>query len=199
MPRSRPSSASTHRRRGAWLGDAKFDKIGRASAYQQQAIGATQGDGWAASGELGWRFPVGDVSVTPFAAVDYVDLELDGYTESGASVSNVAYAARSFRQFTTSVGGELAVQLGALRPALRGGYSFENERGDDSVAVRLANAQHVMGSNVLALADTERDSAFGELRIAMRSGALSGYVSGRGRWGRGDDDARVSLGVAFAF
>jgi hypothetical protein len=65
--------------------------------------------------------------------------------------------------------------------------------------VHLAGAQHAMGSAVLPLADTERDSAFAELCVAMREGAFSGYVSGRGRWGRGDDDARVSIGVGYSF
>jgi hypothetical protein len=184
---------------GAWLGDAKFRQIGRISAYGQQAIGKTKGDGWAASGEIGWTLPIGRASLTPFAAVDYVDLGLDGYTETGASVSNVTYAARSFKKLTASVGGELAVQLGAIRPAIRAGYSVENESGDKSTLVRLASAQHAMGSVVMPLADTERNSAFGELRIAMRDGRWSGYVSGRGRWGRGDDDARASVGVGYSF
>ena len=183
---------------GAWLGDAKFDKIGRASVYGQQAIGTTQGDGWSGSGEIGWRFPVGGVKLTPFAAVDYVDLNLDGYTEVGASVSNITYSDRSFSQVTGSFGAEIAVEIGALRPALRGGYSFENQSGDGNTAVSLASAQHAMGSTVLALDGTERDSAFGELRIGLRDGALSGYFSARGRWGRGDDDARVAVGVSIA-
>lgn len=183
----------------AWVGDVKFDKIGRLSAYGQQAAGRSKGDGWAASGEAGWQVPVGRLTVTPFAAVDYVDFDLDGYTEAGASVSNLVFPDRSFRKLTASAGGEIAVELGALRPALRGGYSWERENGDRSATVRLASAQHAMGTVTLPLADTERDSAFGELRIAMRDGALGGYVAARGRWGRGDDDARVSVGASYAF
>lgn len=182
----------------AWLGDVKFREIGRASAYGQTATGKTKGEGWAVSGEIGWRFPVGRVGVTPFAAVDYTDLDLDGYTESGASVSNIVYADRSFKKATISMGGELSVDIGAIHPAIRGGYSFEQESGDKSAAVRLASAEHSMGSALLSLGDTERDTAFAELRIAMGDGPVSGYVSGRGRWGRGNDDARVTIGVGFA-
>ena len=184
---------------GAWLGNARFSEIGRYSVYDQQAIGKTRGDGWAVSGELGWRLPVGAFSVTPFAAVDYTDLRLDGYGEQGASVSNVTYPDRRFSQLTASFGGDVGIQLGAIRPALRGGYSFEREAGDRTAAVRLTSAQHAMGGTVLALAKTERDSAFAEFRIAMRHGPVTGYVAGRGRWGRGDDDARASIGVGYAF
>ena len=184
---------------GAWLGDVEFNRMGRVSAYGQSATGRANGQGWAASGEAGWRLGVGRFSVTPFAAIDYADLKLEGYMESGASVSNLVYADRGFSQLTASVGGELGLQIGAIRPAIRGGYSIEREHGDRSAAVRLAGAQHAMGSVVLRLDDTERDSGFGELRIAMREGPLSGYVSGRGRWGRGDDDARASIGLGYAF
>lgn len=184
---------------GAWIGDAKFGEIGRVSAYGQQAQGETKGDGWAASGEIGWTIPVGRMTLTPFAAVDYTDLGLDGYTETGASVSNLVYSDRSFKKLSASLGGELGVQLGAIRPAIRGGYSVERESGDETAIVRLASAQHSMGTVDLSLANTERNSAFGEIRVAMRDGPLSGYVSGRGRWGRGDDDARVSIGASFAF
>lgn len=181
------------------LADAKFKQIGRASVYGQQATGATKGKGWSASGEIGYALPLGAMSLTPFAAVDYTDLKLDGYTETGASVSNFAYPDRDFQKLTASLGGELAMEVGALRPALRGGYTFERERGDDAATVKLASVQHAMGTVVFPLADTERDAAFAELRIAMREGPLSGYVSAGGRWGRGGDDARVAVGLAAAF
>lgn len=183
----------------AWLGNAKFKQLRRNSAYGQQATGDTKGDGWAASGEAGWAFALGKASVTPFVALDYTDLTLDGYTETGASVSNLAYAKREFRKLTTSVGGELATRFGAFRPALRGGYSMEKETGDDRATVRLAAAQHSMATVAVPLADTERDSAFGEARLAFQQGPVSGYLSARGRWGRGEDDRRVNVGIGYSF
>ncbi|MBW8753148.1 MAG: esterase-like activity of phytase family protein [Sphingomonadales bacterium] len=183
----------------AWLGDAKF-KLRRASAYDQTGEGRSKGQGWSASGEIGWNFAVGGKgSIGPFAAVDYVDLNLDGYTETGASVSNLVFPDRDIKRLTASFGGELAVQWGALRPAIRAGYSIEDERGDETATVRLASAQHIMGTVALPLVNTERDTAFGELRIAMHEGPWSAYASGRGRWGRGDDEAQVSIGAAYAF
>lgn len=183
----------------AWIADVKLDKIARGSAYSQDAMGRTKGDGYTLSGEIGWSVPVGGFSLTPFAAVDYVNMTIDAYTETGASVSNLAFPRRRFNKLTTSIGGEIAAQWGAVRPAIRGGYSFEDENRDRSATVRLASAQHSMGTVVLPLERTERDSAFGELRIGLREGHWSGYIAGKGRWGRGDDDARVNLGIAYAF
>jgi len=56
-----------------------------------------------------------------------------------------------------------------------------------------------MASVAIPLTDTERDSAFGELRVAMQQGAWSGYFAARGRWGRGEDDARVNIGLGYSF
>lgn len=184
---------------GAWLGDVKFAPIERYSVYDQTAVGRTRGQGWNLSGELGWTFQSGKLSFGPFVAADYSDLELDGWRESGASVSNLVFPKREFRKLTATVGGEVGTQIGALRPALRAGYSFEREYGDKTALVSLASAQHAMGSVSLPLADTERDSAFAELRVGMRSGPFSGYVSGGGRWGKGEDDARISMGIGYAF
>lgn len=183
----------------AWLGEAKLKKIGRVSAYGQVANGTTKAQGWVVSGELGWMLAQGAVSFGPFAAITYSNLDIDGYVESGASVSNLAFPDRSLRQMVGTVGGEVSLPLGAFRPALRAGYSFERESGDDSASVKLAGAQHAMGAVAFSLADTERDSAFAELRVAMRAGAIKGYFSGSGRWGRGADDARIAIGASYDF
>ncbi len=183
----------------AWLGDVKFDRIERFSVYGQTGTGRSRGEGWTASGELGWMIQGEKLTYGPFAAVDYSDLELAGWTESGASVSNLVFPNRKFRKLTASLGGEVGVKLGALHPTLRAGYSIEREYGDKTALVRLAGAQHAMGTVNLGLAETTRDSAFAELRVAMRQGPISGYFSGAGRWGRGQDDARVSMGVSYAF
>jgi len=183
----------------AWFGDIDIERVTRSSAYGQQASGRTAGEGWAASGEAGWQVPFGMLTVTPFAALDYSDLELSGYAESGASVSNLTFPDRAFRKLTASLGGEVSTQLGVVRPALRGGYSFEDERGDDAASVRLTSAQHAMGTVLLPLADTERNSAFAELRIAAREGPLAAYASGRGRWGKGEDDLRASITLSYGF
>lgn len=183
----------------AWLGDVKFRRLDRASAYRQTAKGRTKGDGWAVSAEIGWMMPTGSISFGPFAALDYANMNLDGYTETGASVSNLLFPDRKFSKMIASVGSELATQLGAIRPAIRAGYSFEREKGDNVATVRLASAQHSMATVALPLGDTERDSAFGELRLAMQQGRLSGYFAARGRWGRGQDDARVNIGLGYSF
>jgi outer membrane autotransporter protein len=184
---------------GTWFGDISLDKIARSSAYGQQAEGRTSGDGWQASGEAGWQIPLGNATLTPFAAADYADPELDGYVEHGASVSNIAFPDRELKKLTVSLGGELAARMGIVRPALRAGYAFEDESGDESATVKLASLQHAMGTTTVDLAKTESNGLFGELRIAAGEGPLSAWFSGRGRWGDGNTDLRASITVAYGF
>lgn len=184
---------------GAWLGDIALDSVGRTSVYGQQATGSTSAEGWAASAEAGFTLPAGSLTVTPFARIDFSDLDLAGYAEQGASVSNMTFAARSFERVSASFGGELAARLGAFRPTLRAGYTMEDERGDSATTVRLSNAQHAMGTVVLPLARTERDSAFAEARLGMTAGPFTAFMAGGGRWGRGADEASASVGLSWGF
>lgn len=163
----------------AWL--AKTSSRNPERIHRQHILGRSKTKGWAVSGELGWELPAGDFAVTPFAAIDYVKAKLEGHVQAGEAAAEGAFAERRVRTLTTSLGGEVARDLGALRPALRAGYSLAQQRGRE------------------ALASAESDCAFAELRLAMRSGAVSGFVSGGSRWGRGDDDARVSLGLSYGF
>jgi len=183
----------------AWLGNIDLNDISRASAYGQMATGTTTAQGWSGSIEAGWTLPVGGVELTPFGVIDYVDLDLDGYTETGASVSNFTFPDRSFSKLSASVGGEVSAQLGQVRPTLRGGYTFADENGETGATVAIASVNHPMGTVAFPLASTALDSVFGEARIAFTSGQLSAYVSGIGRWGDGGDDLQGSLGIAYAF
>lgn len=181
------------------LGNARLKDILRPSAYGQTATGTAHGQGWAISGELGWKLQQGPVSLTPFAALDYTDMKLDGWKESGASVSNLTFPDRKFRKLAATFGGEAGFDIGKLKATARAGYTFENESGDNAATVKLASAQHVMGTVMFPLADTERDSVLGELRLVLHSGPITAYVVGSGRWGRGRDDASVSGGLSYAF
>ena len=42
-----------------------------------------------------------------------------------------------------------------------------------------------------------RFGALGEFRVSMQQGRLSGYFSAQGRFGRGEDDARIAVGLGF--
>lgn len=182
---------------GAKTVQLDFDKLSRAGAYDLRGRGDTGGDVWAASGELGWMFDFGAARVGPFGGVDYVDVDVDGYTETGASLGNVAYQDLRYRRLRATAGGEARAHISDMViPSVRVGYTWEDERGDRSALVRLASAQHSMATQTVLLPSTERDHVVAAFGVQGAQGRLGYRFGAEGRFARGDDDARVSLGVS---
>lgn len=168
----------------ARLSRSRF-KANRAFAFHPQSLGRSRRKGWSASGEIGQEFRLGGVSATPFAALDYIDAKLDGYVEAGEATADPTFRDHEVRALTASLGGELAADLGPLRSALRGGYSFEHASDNGG-----SNAHFHRGG---------RSGPFAELRLGLGDGPVAGFVSGGTRWIDGDDDARVAMGMRCAF
>ncbi|TVV73328.1 esterase-like activity of phytase family protein [Sphingomonas solaris] len=174
-----------------------IDKLDRAGAYGLTGRGRTGGDVWTASGELGWLVDLGAARAGPFGGVDYVDTRIDGYTETGASLGNVAYQDLDYRRLRLTAGVEARAPISeAFVPSLRVGYTWEDERGDRSAVVRLASAQHSLATQTVALASTERDHVVAGFGVQGVQGALGYRFGAEGRFARGQDDARVSIGVS---
>lgn len=168
----------------ARLSRSRF-KASRAFAFHPQSLGRSRRKGWAASGEIGREFRIGGVSATPFAALDYVDAKLDGYVEAGEASADPTFRDRDISTLTASLGGELAADIGPLRPALRGGYSIQRASDDGGSDARLRRGRG--------------NGPFAELRLGLGSGPVAGFVSGGARWIDGDDDARVAMGMRCTF
>lgn len=177
----------------------KLGEVSRVGAYGQTATGVSSGDAWSASGEIGYLLPIGPVSIGPFARVDYVNVKLDGYTETGASLSNAVLPERSSKRLRANFGLEGNVKATNITLTLRGGYGIDDERAGQNATVRLASAQHINGTTTFALPNTERNVIFGGGRIDGNVGPFTVRAASEGRFGRGEDEARVTVGVGIGF
>ncbi|WP_156679471.1 esterase-like activity of phytase family protein [Sphingomonas profundi] len=176
-----------------------LDRLDRAGAYGLTGRGRTGGDVSTASGEIGWLVDLGPARVGPFGAADYVDTEVDGYTETGAALGNVAYQDLDYRRLRLTAGGEARAHLSDMFiPSVRVGYTWEDERGDRAAIVKLASAQHSLATQTVALASTERDHVVAGFGVQGSQGRLGYRFGAEGRFARGEDDARVSIGIGFA-
>ena len=174
--------------------DMKFGSIERAAAYGQTARGETGGRVWAAGAEVGWTVPLGIAAIGPFANIDYVDADVDGFAETGASLANARFADLRYKRLRYGFGAEIRGTFSqAVRPNVRVGYAFEDERGDRSTVASLVSAQHVMGTQTVALPSTERNRLVASGGIDGSKGPVSYRFSGEGRFDRGADEARVSV------
>lgn len=184
---------------GSKSADLKLDAVSRVAAYGQTATGETEGESWGVSGEIGYLLPLGSVSIGPVVRLDYVDTELDGYTETGASLSNAEIPGLSSERLRVNFGLEGNYKAKDITLTLRGGYGIDEERAAQTATVRLASAQHINGTTTLVLPDTERDVVFGGGRIDGKIGPVTVRAAGEGRFGRGEDEARVTVGIGIGF
>lgn len=184
---------------GGRTADLTFDRIERPGAYGLTGKGRTKGDVWSGMAEIGWSVPLGVVRAGPFAGLDYAHAQLDGYTESGASLGNIAYPDMNYHRFRWSAGGELRGAFStAVVPSIRAAYVWEEERGQTIATTRLASAQHSMGTSALVLPSTERNHVLGAFGLQGEEGRLSYRFGSEGRFARGENDYRINIGVAFA-
>ena len=179
--------------------DVKLDRIDRPAAYGLTASGRTKGDAKAFSFEAGFTPQLGAVRAGPFAAVQSVAVNLDGYTEHGASLGNAAIPDNSFIRTEASFGLDLAGRIGPVIPSLRVGYALQNG-GDNKLAlVRLASAQHPMASQTVSIPSFNDDHWLADVGLDGVVGGLSWRISAQGRFTDGRSDLAGSVGVSRRF
>lgn len=112
------------------------------TGFADRMVAPTDGDGWAATGELGGMFRAGAVRLQPFAGLLYRYADIGGFTENGGSA---ALEVANFR--TSSLRGSLGaraqatVQRGrwAIRPSMEAQWQRElRSRPDSRIEARFA-------------------------------------------------------------
>jgi hypothetical protein len=181
--------------------DLQIEKVTRAAAYGLAGTGSPDGEAWSAGGEIGYQAAFGKFRVGPFAAFDYVDAEIDAYTETGAALGNVVYGKVKYKRTTGYAGLEAKFMASpAIVPSLRISYAKEQEKGDRTATVRLASAQHSMATQAVGLAETERDFVTAALGLGGTFGdGLYWQAYGENRFTKGEDELKVSAAIGFQF
>jgi uncharacterized protein YhjY with autotransporter beta-barrel domain len=113
--------------------------IDRPSAYGQTARGSSSGHAAIGSIEAGYGARIAGGRIGPFLSLLYNDVDMKGYAEQGASVSNGVIPKIQYKRTETTVGLEGAFgEAATVRPSMRAGYTFVSEGGDDRVKLMLA-------------------------------------------------------------
>jgi len=129
-----------------------FRRIERPSAYGTIATGKTDGTAFALTGQAGYMFDLGGISLGPVAGFRWLNLDLDGYAETGAAGGNVLMPGVSNDGVSGFFGAEGAMDLGeSLRGILRFTYTTEDQYRAGNASFSLINAQNAMGTQSVAL------------------------------------------------
>jgi len=101
----------------------------------------TNGTQFSVSVSTGYNFNVGAFGFGPTGRVNYVQVHIDGYQESGASLFNVAVADQNIQSVTTAFGGQatyvISMPWGVLTPLVRFEWEHEYEGNSRTVTGNL--------------------------------------------------------------
>lgn len=183
---------------GSTTTNVKLRGLDRPSAYGQTGTGRTGGAVYSVQGEFGWIATLGNVQAGPFVTGELTRANVDGYTESGASVSNLVFANQSLHRRTVSAGVEARVVLGSVVPSLRLAYATEDDNDENSV-VRLLSADHVLGTATVAIPETERDRFTAQAALTGAFGNFAWRLGVDGRFADGNTDGRATIGLSTRF
>ena len=107
------------------------------------ALGSTDADQTLASISVGYNFERGGWVFAPYLSYDYLDTEVDGYSESGGQGWELAFDAQDIRSEVLTGGLRLAynrtTDFGVFVPHLRVAFQTELEDAARVTTVRFAN------------------------------------------------------------
>lgn len=181
------------------IGDVRLKNLTRPAAYSQTATGSTKGDTRAVDTEFGVAATRGDWRIEPFVGLRYVTVKLDGYTETGASVSNAVIPDTEYNRAETSLGLDVTRQTGAVRPSLRASYTTVKESGDTSAVVRLATAASAGATQTVALPVADADFATVSAGLTGGDAGMMWRAGVEGRFSGGETSSLVNVGLAKRF
>jgi uncharacterized protein YhjY with autotransporter beta-barrel domain len=188
---------------GVWVqgaasyGQVKMD-VSRPSAYGQVATGKAEAQTFGFDLQGGYAFDVGYAKVGPYAAARFTDVQLDGYTERGASVSNGVIPDSDFENSEATLGLEATfTQWGAIRPTIRLGYTWTSENGDDAISLGLVDLPNSVDS--IRLPNAEDDFVSGELALEGEAAGFGWRAGVTVRGTDGETSGQAWVGVSKRF
>jgi outer membrane autotransporter protein len=113
------------------------------AAVDRTATGDTDGREYTFNGGVGYDFRLGASTLTPYFRVEYLHLDIDGYTERGAGGLDLRVKNQTAESLLTILGGRVAhafsTPFGVLVPHLRGEWRHESLNGQRSIRAQFAN------------------------------------------------------------
>lgn len=146
--------------RGPFWGDLLYS-LGRFELQSERnpgfafpvARGETTAWSNAVQFNCGWnlRFQDNTLVTGPFAGVDYLNVAVDDYTESGGGAGALAYGSRSTDSLVTRIGWgvskKFTTDFGAITPQARLSYERQNVTSNNGTSVNLVNQPFTATTN----------------------------------------------------
>ena len=141
----------------------------------------------------GYWFAAGTVLHGPFARVAWQEINVDAFTEGGNDSTALSYGEQKRRSLISSLGWQVAGQLGAVRPFGRITWDFESQ--DDERSVR-ATPVGLNTSYTMTLGKPDDSYVRYLIGGAMDFSRVTGYITAEGTSGRDTGNGyAITVGV----
>jgi len=114
--------------------DTRRNIVVPALGFNTAARGSTEGDQWTATVGAGYDLRLRNLTVTPYGRVDYLHLDVDGFTEREPSAGlGLDIGSRTTRSLQSAVGARLSTPLSTARgvftpyAAVEWNHEFQND------------------------------------------------------------------------
>jgi uncharacterized protein with beta-barrel porin domain len=148
--------------------------------------------------EAGGRFALGETWVTPFVGLEYTDVKMQGFTETGVGGANLAFAKQSQDETSFLAGVKWAGKLGIVVPEAKVAYRHD-DNGVFGTMQRFADAP----GNALFMTtspQTDKDSVMAGVSLsALFNDKVTGRIGYQGRFASGLRDNAVFGSLVITF
>ncbi len=120
------------------------------STFDRTARGETDGDQYTANLGVGYEFPLGRLTITPLARLEYLKLRVDGYREQGANGLDLEVGTQEGESLVTALGAQVSMAFslpfGVVVPQVRAEWRHEflNDNPTTSGQVCERSLQHIL-------------------------------------------------------
>jgi outer membrane lipase/esterase len=113
------------------------------ATVDRTARGETEGNQYTINVGVGYEVPLGRVTITPLARVEYLNLHVDSYRERGAEGLDLEVGKQKVESLVTALGAQVSMAFslpfGVVVPQVRAEWRHEFKNDDASITARYAN------------------------------------------------------------
>ena len=151
--------------------------------------------GWQVSGSVlgGYWFSYADWLHGPFVRLAWQEIRVKGFSEQGSDSTALSYGEQRRKSFISTLGWQVAGQVGSVRPFARLAWEFEGKDDD-----RFVSATPVALNGTYSVPTIRPDDNYFRYLIGASAdfGRFTGYLVGSGSAGRSDGNGYgITVGV----
>ncbi len=173
------------------------------SVVDLQAIGRTESDQMTAAISAGYGFYKNAWNITPYLGIEYVNSQLDEFSETGAGAFNVFYAEQDFESLKYNVGFNISRAISTANGVLSPQFSFQHNYEDQDNSIMEMRLVAMPIDELFNVETNFTESSYSQASIGLTWITANGkmfYLRYNEVFGLDNfDQSTISIGARFEF